>query len=51
VCALSRRVPERGDFALLDDLNTVDTVQRGHMQLTVSAVGKTVTVPATGEVK
>ena len=59
-------------LGLIDDLNYVDTVQRGYMQLTVSAtevkgefvyvttiqsktytsaVGKTVTVPATGDVK
>lgn len=59
-------------LGLIDDLNYVDTIQRGYMQMTVSAtevkgefiyvstiksktytsaVGKTVTVPATGDVK
>jgi len=59
-------------LGLINDLNYVDTVQRGYMQLTVSAteikgefvyvstiksrtyttaIGKTITVPATGDVK
>jgi alkaline phosphatase D len=59
-------------LGLIDDLNYVDTIQRGYMQLTVSAtevkgefiyvstvksttyssaVGKTITVPVTGDVK
>jgi alkaline phosphatase D len=59
-------------LGLIDDLNYVDTVQRGYMQFTVSAtevkgefvyvstiksrtytsaIGKTITVPTTGDVK